>query len=139
MMKPFSIHNLSLRHRIFCYRLSRARRIVENAFGIMASKFRVLQTTVQLEPVKVQKIVMAVVVLHNLLRREHSPEHTPSGSLDVEDLNNYQIVHGTWRREATLNNLQATRLGGFQQKEKKFENCFVIISVPLAQFPGKTI
>jgi hypothetical protein len=45
MMKPYSgVHDKGNGKRVFNYRLSRARRVVENAFGIMASVFS-LQTS----------------------------------------------------------------------------------------------
>ena len=39
MMKPFPSRALSLQERIFNYRQSRVRRVVENAFGILANRY----------------------------------------------------------------------------------------------------
>lgn len=73
MMKPFRQADLtSEEKKIFNYRLSRARRIVENAFGILASRFRIFHTQINVEPENIVKIVMATIVLHNFLI-QHSP------------------------------------------------------------------
>lgn len=40
-MKPYPFKHQDNKQRIYSYRLSRARRVVENAFGIMANKFRI--------------------------------------------------------------------------------------------------
>ena len=52
---------------IFNYRLSRARRIVENTFGILAQRFRVFDRRIHMDDHSVIKIVNATCVLHNHL------------------------------------------------------------------------
>jgi hypothetical protein len=43
LLKPYSHRTLTCEQKIFNYRLSRARRIVENLFGILISQFRIFQ------------------------------------------------------------------------------------------------
>ena len=76
IMKPYSQRGLNDKKRIFNYRLSRARRIVENAFGILASRFRIFLQPISLEPKKVESTVLAAATLHNFLRTK-SVEYAP--------------------------------------------------------------
>lgn len=92
-MKPYSVRGMSDEQRIFNYRLSRARRVVENAFGVLAHRWRCLLTTLQLEPRKVIEIVNASMVLHNLLQRKF-PGIRATG-LESED-DNSNVVPGDW-------------------------------------------
>ena len=54
IMKPFQLRGLTKEERVYNYRLSRARRTVENAFGILANRFRVLRTSICLRPDRVK-------------------------------------------------------------------------------------
>ena len=71
LMKPYSRHSMDLKVRIFNYRISRGRRVVQNAFGIITSHFRIFQSLMQHEPPVATRVVMACLVLHNLLRIRH--------------------------------------------------------------------
>ena len=73
LMKPFPSMNLTLEERIFNYRLSRARRVVENAFGIMAQRFRCLLFERLQTPENIEVITEACVILHNMMRTSYPP------------------------------------------------------------------
>jgi len=66
IMKPFRV--FKKKERIFNYRLSRARRIIENTFGIMSS---VLQSSSQTYAIrgKTTFVVLWCIYLHNFLRK----------------------------------------------------------------------
>lgn len=65
LMKPYPGRGMTPTKRIFNYRLSRARRVVENAFGLLASKFAIFQTTINCKPKLVTDITLAAWHLHN--------------------------------------------------------------------------
>ena len=101
IQKPYSQLGLTKRKRIFNYRLSRARRIVENAFGILANRFQVFMTPIKLTPDKVETVVLACCTLHNFLRSRTASRniYTPPGSMDIEDTTSCCTIQGRWRTE----------------------------------------
>lgn len=94
VLKPYPQRQLTYDQRIFNYRLSRARRIVENAFGILSSRFRIFHTEINLKPEKIDFIVLAACALHNFLRKEAKALYMPSNSLDVEDIDSGEVIRG---------------------------------------------
>ena len=58
---------------IFNYRLSRAKRIVENTFGILVQHWRVFDRRICMDDQNVIKIVNATCVLHNLCTANMDP------------------------------------------------------------------
>lgn len=102
LMKPYAQRNLSGLERIFNYRLSRARRIVENAFGILASRVRVFGKPIQLGPEKATKITIACCALHNYLLMRNSSYFNPTLVDRCDDQGN--VVDGDWRRIITTEN-----------------------------------
>ncbi|GBN34436.1 hypothetical protein AVEN_213974-1 [Araneus ventricosus] len=65
LMKPYPGRGLNDEERIFNYRLSRARRVSENVFGILAARFQIFKQRIPTSPINATKIVMACCALHN--------------------------------------------------------------------------
>lgn len=67
VMCPYSGKHLSVQQRIFNYRLSRARRYVECAFGMLANKWRILHRAMNVQYEFATDIIKACCVLHNFV------------------------------------------------------------------------
>ncbi|EFA13153.1 Putative nuclease HARBI1-like Protein [Tribolium castaneum] len=98
IMRPYPGRQLTHKKRIFNYRLSRARRVIENAFGILTARWRILKHNINAHPKNVDVMVQAIVVLHNFCKTHSSnAQYCPPGYTDVGDQDN-----GGWRID--LNN-----------------------------------
>ena len=109
-MRPWPGRNLSEDHAIFNYRLSRARRIIENCFGILAARWRVFRRPIRVSVYLVQKIIEAAVCLHNYLRLTDNAMYCPQGFVDCEDSSG-RLQQGEWR------NIVAGDVGAFRTME----------------------
>lgn len=56
------------------FRLSRARRVIENTFGILASKWRIYRRPIIAGENTVNAIIKATVVLHNFIKKSEDKE-----------------------------------------------------------------
>ncbi|GBM42044.1 hypothetical protein AVEN_89783-1, partial [Araneus ventricosus] len=68
IMRSYGGHKLSTKQKIFNYRLCKARRYVECAFGILSNKWRIFHTPLNLSKETAIQVVKASVVLHNIVR-----------------------------------------------------------------------
>lgn len=95
IQKPYPITNRTVAQRIHDYRVSRARRTSENAFGLITSRFGCLETCLRVSQPKATQIVKAICVLHNLLRSKKPANYSPEHQLARDDLNTRRFVHST--------------------------------------------
>lgn len=81
-------------HKIFNYRLSRARRVVENAFGILLQKFRIYDRRLNLKPDFAQIVILTTCILHNFIRSTVSLNVRHYNDSEVgSDRNNIFAIH----------------------------------------------
>ena len=123
MIKPFSHRYLSREERIYNYRTSRGRRVVENAFGILANRFRCLLTTIGTTPETAVKIVKACLCLHNLMRERYP--NLQNADLDIED-NQHNVRPGAWRTDAVMREVEAAGRGPRQTAEGKRQRVYLM-------------
>ncbi|KAK3877762.1 hypothetical protein Pcinc_017555 [Petrolisthes cinctipes] len=67
LIKPYPYLALTKEERIYNYRIYRARRTVENAYGILDNRFRVFHIVICLRPVRPEFVVLASCILHNIV------------------------------------------------------------------------
>lgn len=79
LLRPYPGHTVGEK-RVFNYRLSHARRLVECAFGILATQWRIYRRVLGVSPQVAESAVKATVVLHNFLRwGDGAPTGAPTG------------------------------------------------------------
>lgn len=104
IMRPYpgrSEGNMPLREAVYNYRHSRARRCIENTFGIMVARFRLLRKPILACENTVRAAVLAIIALHNYLKyvdqhssyRQHM--YCPPGFGDY--IENGVLHSGAWR------------------------------------------
>lgn len=92
LMKPFPGRGLTKQQRIFNGRLSRARRCIENTFGIMTNTWRRLRTDVIASRENACRYFRAICCMHNFCRME--VDHRQHANAETFDDDGELIIGG---------------------------------------------
>ena len=84
LLRPYPGRLLQLLEMICNYRHSRARRVVENAFGILRARWRVYSHPIKASVQNTERHLMAFLCLHNYLCQTENSLYTPQGVVDIE-------------------------------------------------------
>jgi len=98
--------------RIFNYRLSRARRISENVFGILAARFGVFRGAIHLSPDNAVIITKACLALHNFCQRQRDKYFVPLSLVDQENPVSHEMIPGEWRGNTSNHLANITQQSG---------------------------
>jgi hypothetical protein len=88
------VNQLTRERKTFNYRLSRARRITENVFGILVARFGIFKTHINIKLDNIKDVIIASCALHSFLRRTSPDTDTPSECFDTEALQNGTVTAG---------------------------------------------
>ncbi|XP_018394548.1 PREDICTED: putative nuclease HARBI1 [Cyphomyrmex costatus] len=102
LMRPYPGRNgLSIDQRIFNYRLSRARRMIESTFGILVSQWRIFRKPIIANVENVHKIIEACVCLHNFIRNMDVDDE----NLEFECNDNYNTMNSSDHGSGGMRNI----------------------------------
>lgn len=124
IMKPFPFKSLPVQHRVFNYRLSRARNVVENFFGQIAARFRILHKPILVSPDKTRKIVKAICALHNCLLSRNAQYMSSMTTIDSPVSNNQEECRTEGIPESNMLPLEPHNSRSQAQEPKSVRNEF---------------
>jgi len=101
---PFRGDNLDDEEMVYNYRLSRARRIVENAFGIMCARFRIFFRPIEGSSSLIKSIILCCLALHNFHLQDEESVPPSSRRYSPHTYADYvredgKVIFGRWRNE----------------------------------------
>lgn len=91
-------HQITPDRLIFNEHLTRAYSTVENAFGILTARWKVLQRPMHMNSSTAEVIIKSTVLLHNFLKT-HDESYCPPGYVDVYD--GEDLIEGVWRQQVS--------------------------------------
>ena len=81
---------------VFNYRLSRARRVIKNSFGILVARWILFRKPIRADKDNLASYTLAAVTLHNYLQQTENASYCPRGFVDSEIDADFRP--GEWRR-----------------------------------------
>ena len=93
-MRPFPGAGVSEEEKINNYHHSRARRCIENAFGILSQRWRIFLKPIKASVKNVENYTLACLALHNYLHLTENAKYIIDGN----------IVPGDWRKDVQSGN-----------------------------------
>ena len=110
MMKPYPQTGLNDEKRVYNYRHSRARRISENLFGIIANRWRVFRSVILLPPKIIETLILATLCVHNFLRQSATRSvYCPPGLTD-RITSCGDVIPGDWRKNQPTDSLHTLQV-----------------------------
>ena len=110
MMKPYPRIGMNDERRIYNYRHSRARRISENLFGIIANRWRIFRSAILLPPKTIETLLLATLCIHSFLRQSATKHvYCPQGLAD-RTTSNGDVVPGDWRKNQPTDSLYSLQV-----------------------------
>ncbi|XP_030751389.1 protein ANTAGONIST OF LIKE HETEROCHROMATIN PROTEIN 1-like [Sitophilus oryzae] len=141
LMRPYPGNFLPQEKRIFNYRLSRARRVIENTFGILVSKWRILERPIIAKLETIAKMIAALVCLHNFLKKSdagksENNKYCPSSYVDQENEAG-EVIEGEWRTVVGTALSRTERFGGnsYSQRAASIRSLLTDYFVNIAPIP----
>jgi len=139
MIKPFRQANLNTyEKKIYNYRVSRARRIVENAVGILTSRFRIFHTDINIDLKNFESVVMASCALHNYLTETNQASYSPPETHDTEMFDYGTIILGSTSTGSYMIDLDRRQQGNVTNAAKRIRESFMDYFVNEGQVPWQS-
>ena len=117
LMRPYP-GKLTEQERVFNYRLSRARRFIENCFNILDARWKIFPTPIEASVVNAGRYTLACIALHNCLRQTNNSSYCPNSFVDCED-STVDMKEGEWRKIVTERNGELANLSNVRGSRYK--------------------
>ncbi|XP_067212636.1 uncharacterized protein [Linepithema humile] len=112
MMRPYPGRSLNEQKR-----LSRARRIIENTFGIFTARWRIFLRSICASPDVADRLVLAAICLHNFLKTKNDEKvplqqrycHPQFTDRETEE---GDLIEGEWRQQTQIDQIRPMRNAG---------------------------